>query len=334
MSVKGARSLFLSLFLLIIVGVTTARTDTLAPTVAPVYVPVVVRGYPCYSVETLVVGEATEYRLKCADYHFLTAIHDWGMLILRPHPGRDANGWGSSWYVQPYLVDSSAAHTVIESVTAYPDRIRVSASGLVSVGATGDFGTWRMTLDLVYDSTARVVRGTGTYHVTLDDELGNSPGDLKLYKIASNYLIDVPLLGGGVGNTGDMSEVIVTLGDGPGFRWIPGRDHCPQDRANRLSLDVLGQYNNVDTATQGHPPIEPAYKPGLKVVLDDTRPAGAGMIFCGFYNSGLSHAFWTDNVATHAIIRADTAQTEFDYDVTFESRAAADECSRPSTCQP
>lgn len=334
MHVKGARGLFLSLFFLIIVGVTTARTDTLAPTGAPVYVPVVVRGYPCYAVETLVVGQATEYHLKCTDQHFLTVIHEYGLVILRPHPGRDVNGWGSSWYAQPYLRDTSSAHSIIESVTTYPNRIRISTSGRVSIGSVGDYGTWRMTLDLVYDSIERKVSGAGTYHITLDGALAEV-GDLKLYKIASNYLIDVPLLSGGRGNTGDMSEVIINRDNSYDEHWIPTRgDHCPQNVAHKLSLHVLGQYNNVDTAAQGHPPIEPAYKPGLKVVLDDTRPADAGMIFCGFYNSGLSHAFWTDNVATHAIIRADTAQTEFDYDVTFESRAAADECSRPSTCQP
>lgn len=334
MHVKGARGLFLSLFFLILVGVTTARTDTLAPTVAPVYVPVIAGGYPCYSVDTLVVGEATEYRLKCADYHFLTVIHENGLLVLRPHPGRDVNGWGSSWYAYPYLRDTISAHSTIENITIYPDRVRVSTSGRVSAGDMGDFGTWRMTLDLVYDSVERKVSGAGTYHITLDGPL-TAVGDLKLYKIASNYLIDVPLLSGGRGNTGDMSEVIINRDDSYDEHWIPTRgDHCPQNVAHKLSLHVLGQYNNVDTAALEDEPIDPAYKPGLKVILDDTQPTGASMIFCGFYNRDLSRAFWADNVAMHAIIRYMTTQTEFDYDVTFESRAAADECARPSTCLP
>jgi len=333
MHVKGARGLLLSLFFLIIVGVATARTDTLAPTVAPIYVPVVAGGYPCYVVDTLVVDEATEYRLKCADYHFLTVIHEDGLLVLRPHPGRDVNGWGSSWYVQPYLVDTSSADTIIEEVIAYPDRIRVSASGSVLAGAAGNYGAWRMTLDLTYNSVARAVSGWGTYQVTLDRELIGAPGDLKLYKIASNYLIDVPLLGGGFGNTGDMKSV--AYGDG-GASWTPPNDHCPQDPTYHMLIDVLGQYNNVDTAAlePEYEPIDPAYKPGLKVILDDTQATGAGMIFCGFYAEAQSRDFWADNVATHAIIRQGTTRTEFDYDVTFESRAATDECSRPSTCLP
>jgi hypothetical protein len=324
---------FASIFLVAMLSVAAVRSDALAPATASIYAPVVARGYPCYSVDVHLQGNATEYRLTCAEQHFLTVIHENGLIVLRPHPGRDVNGWGSSWYVQPYVRDTSSAHSIVENVIAYPDRVRVSTSGQVSIGAAGDYGTWQMTLDLTYDSIARQVSGVGTYHIDLDGDL-SSVGDLKLHKLASNYLIDVPLLSGGRGNTGDTSGVIVTPGDGSGYPWMPVRDHCPQDKTNKLSIDVLGAYNEVDTAAQGHPPIEPAYKPGLKVVLDDTQPAGAGMIFCGFYDRDWAQFFWLDNVGAHAIVRPDTAQTVFDYNVVFESRAAADECARPSTCLP
>ena len=323
--------MLLGSILLAILGAATVHTDALSSDDALVYVPVVAHNAPCYSVAIYNRDQATEYRLKCAEQHFLTVIHEYGLVVLRPHPGRDVNGWGSSWYVQPYIMDARSADSVIEDITVYPDRIRVSVSGRVSIGAPGDYGTWAMTLDLTYDSVARRVAGAGTYHIMLDGVLANV-GDLKLHKMASNYLTDVPLLSGGRGNTGDLAEVIVTPGDGPGYHWIPANNHCPQDRAKKLAIEMVGQYNNVDSAAQGEPRIEPAYKPSLKVVLNDTSPESAGMIFCGFYERGWAHAFWTDNVAAHAIVRPGTAETEFNYDVAFESQALADECERPSTC--
>lgn len=331
MKLKRALVLFLGVFLLTMVGAATVHPGVSASTGTPIYVPIIAHNYPCYSVEIHSLGNVTEYRLRCADQHFLTVIHEDGLVVLRPHPGRDVNGWGSSWYAQPYLLDTSAAESVIENVTVYPDHIRVSTSGQISNGAAGDYGTWEMTLELAYSSTDRKVSGTGTYRVALDGDL-TSVGDLKLYKIASSYLTNVPLLSGGHGNTGDMSEVIVTLNDGSGVPWIPVRDHCPQNSAISLSIDVRGQYNNVDTAAQGYQPIEPAYKPGLKVILEQTHPPGAGMMFCGFYYSALGQAFWVDNVAVHAIVRPETLHTEYKYNVTFESEAMEDECERPSTC--
>ena len=328
--VKGL-VLVLGATLLTILGAAPAQTDTLRSDDTLIYVPVVAHYAPCYSMEIHSRDQATEYRLKCAGQHFLTVVHEYGLVVLRPHPGRDLNGWGSSWYVQPYVMDARSAGSVIEDITVYPDRIRVSVSGRVSIGAPGDYGTWAMTLDLTYDSVARRVAGAGTYHIMLDGVLANV-GDLKLHKMASNYLTDVPLLSGGRGNTGDLSEIIVTPGDGSGYHWIPVNNHCPQDRAKKLAIEMVGQYNNVDSAAQGEPRIEPAYKPSLKVVLDDTSPESAGMIFCGFYERGLAHAFWADNVAVHAIVRPGTDETVFNYVVDFESQALADECERPSIC--
>ena len=56
------------------------------------------------------------------------------------------------------------------------------------------------------------------------------------------------------------------------------------------------------------------------------------MVFCGFYNRALGQAYWSDNVAVHAIVRPETTHTEYAYNVTFESKAMEDECEHPSTC--
>jgi len=41
--------------------------------------------------------------------------------------------------------------------------------------------------------------GSGTYSINLAGALSASTGDLNLYKLASNYLVDVPLLDGLLG---------------------------------------------------------------------------------------------------------------------------------------
>jgi hypothetical protein len=296
------------------------------------YLPLVFQGYPCYSIEVLPTVAGAEYRFRCQQYHFMTLVYENGAIIFRPHPGRDANGWGSSWYAQPFLAGALLRDAIVESIVAYPNRIHVSTSGFVSRSGDLTYGTWNLALDFVYDSFASRVGGTGTFHVILDDELTGGIGDLNLYKIASNHLEDVPLLGGGVGDTGDMVSTTVTINDSTSFAWTPPSDHCPMNSAKKLSVNVSGAYNNVDTAAQGLAAIEPAYKPSLSVVLSSTQQIDAAMIFCGFYAEAQSKNFAADNVAIHAIVRQGTIPTEFHYRVDFASLALPDECSLPSSC--
>ena len=332
MSKNCAAATWLLLCSLVLVLVGSAKAERSARQAdGTLFLPVITYNYPCYSVEVLSVGPAIEYHFKCGEQHFMTLIDEGGTLILRPHPGRDVNGWGSSWYVQPFIHDASFYSTSIDSVVAYPDHIHVSASGQVSQGAAGSYGTWDIALDFTYDSVARRVSGTGLYHVALAGEL-TGIGDLNLYKIASNYLIDVPLLGGGRGNTGDMTSATICHDAGFCYTWIPPQDHCPLDQTERLSIEAVGHYNNVDTAELGDEPIQPAYKPSLKVTLTNVEAASTGMIFCGFYAEALSQVFSADNVGLHAVIRQGTTQTTFDYEVGFESQAAPDECTLPSSC--
>jgi hypothetical protein len=87
------------------------------------------------------------------------------------------------------------------------------------------------------------------------------------------------------------------------FIWIPPSQpsHFPTDKTDFLSIDVVGQYNNVDTGKQGHEPIDPAFKPDLKVILT-SREANAGMMFGGMYNLAESQNFWADNVGITPLI--------------------------------
>jgi hypothetical protein len=296
-----------------------------------IYLPLTLKDYPCYSVGVVPTALGTEYRFYCQEHHFMTLVNENGSVNFRPHPGRDVNGWGSSWYAQPFIAGATPGASLIESVLATPDGIQVEASGQVNHGASS-YGEWRISLRFAYDSAAKQVSGTGTYQISLAGPLAGAGGDLNIYKIASNYLIHVPQLGGGVGDTGDMHSATVTRNGNDSFIWVPPLDHCPQDPAQSLGIHVSGQYNQVDTAAMGYAPIQPAYKPSLKVVLTNVPPTTAPMIPCAFYAEGSSQTFWHDNVGLNAVVRQTTTATMFTYQVDFESLALPSECSLPSTC--
>lgn len=274
-----------------------------------------------YSVVTLVVTNGTEYRFMAAQHHFMTLIDGGGTFIFRPHPGCDINGWGSSWYAQPFLPGATLQHTTIQTVTAAADGIHVNATGKVSRGTSATYGDWGVTYFFSYNSNQPNVIGNGTYTVTLDGLLDSNTGDLNLYKIASNYLDDVPLLPDGqIGDTGDMSQVIVT-GDNFTFTWTPPitPGFFPTDETDYLGVDVQGNLNRVDTAAMGYAAIAPAFKPGLTVVLSSTQP-GANMTFGAFYDEVTGQAFWADNVGVTPLVRIGSTQTQFSFVVTFTSQ--------------
>ena len=276
----------------------------------------------CYSVGQVINGNKVEHRFYCNDHHFLTIIDDDGTFNIRPHPGLDVDGWGSSWYMQPFLPGAVLKHTTIESIIAYIDGIEVKASGYVSKGAADTYGTWNTTLKFTYGPIAKEVNGDGSYGVKLAGSLSSTTGDLNLFKIASNYLDDVPLLTGGIGDTGDMQYANVIGNSYPDFIWNPPTQpaHFPGDQTDYLSIDVSGELNEVDTAAQGYVSIEPAYKPSLKVVLDSTQ-AGIPMIFGGIYDLGKSQDFWEDNIGITPLILQPTGIINYNFDVEFNSKA-------------
>lgn len=276
-----------------------------------------------YSVE-IVITDTVEYRFKHRSHHFMTLIDEEGTFNFRPHPGCDVNGWGTSWYAQPFLPGAKLQHTNIQSVTADSAGIHVFATGKVSRGTSATYGDWGFIIHFVYAPAAKQITATGEYTVTLSAPLSNATGDLNLYRIASNYLDDVPLLSGGTGDTGDMATAIIT-GDNFTFTWVPPQQpsHFPTDQTGSLSVNVLGQFNQVDTARMGYAPIAPAFKPGLKVVLLSRQP-NAGMTFGAIYTLADSQKFWTDNVGITPLILKTSAQTAFHFDVLFESSALED----------
>jgi hypothetical protein len=166
-------------------------------------------------------------------------------------------------------------------------------------------------IDYEHDSTGRIVHGQGVYTVTLAGQLSEATGDLNLYKIASNYLEEVPLLSGGVGDTGDMAQAEV-VGDSFSYAWAPPNQpaHFPADQNDMLSINVTGAFNEIDTAAIGYSPILPAFKPSLKVILT-SQEANAGLRFGGYYNLAERQNFWSDNVGITPLISKASTKTAF-----------------------
>ncbi|HVP10205.1 MAG TPA: hypothetical protein VMV94_03355 [Phycisphaerae bacterium] len=273
-----------------------------------------------YTVE--IVG--TERRCKLDGFHFLTVIADQGVLAIRGHPGVDPNGWGYTWYPEAFIAGAVLHHLTGESVTAEADHITVTASGGVSRGSDDTYGTWTIQLTFQYDPVAKRITGSGSYSISLPGTL-SGVGDLNLYRIASNYLQNVPLLTCTYGDTGDMTDVQADE-EVQHFTWVPppppeDPGFFPQDHTGSLLVQVSGRLNNVDTMAQGHPfAIAAAYKPSVSVGLVSSDP-GIAMIFGALYDQSHNQDFAADNVGITPLVLSSSPSTEFSFSVTFESSA-------------
>jgi len=268
-----------------------------------------------YTVET--IGD--EYRCKLDGRHFMTVLKNGGIFAIRPHPGDDVNGWGSTLYLQPFLPGATLTHTTINQVTPNTNGIHVDVDGNVSQGASSTYGDWTSVSDFKYDAGKKSISGGGNYNIVLQGNLSASTKDLNLYKIASNYLDDVPLLPSGIGDTGDMKHADALL-DTAFFRWTPPLQpgHFPGIFTNNLSVYVVGDYNHVDTVAQGYARIEPAQKPSMRVDLHSRIP-NTNMIFGAIYDTLKAQKFWEDNVGITPLILQSSTQTTFDFDFEFYS---------------
>ncbi|MCP4422755.1 MAG: hypothetical protein GY805_39605 [Chloroflexi bacterium] len=271
-----------------------------------------------------------EHRLYCDDQHFLTLVSEDETFNLRPHPGIDINGWGSSWYMQPFFPGANLKHTAEPKITATDYGIQIEAEGKVSLNDNDTYGSWTVSMFFRCHPGNKQITGDGAYQITLDDSINNQ-GDLNLYRIASNYLIDVPLLSGGNGNTGDMETVIYSYDGYIDNGWTPKINppgHFPGDESDYLSVEIVGVCNEVDTAAQGYAPIQAAAKPSLKVILS-SQTIGSRMRFGAFFEPDDSQKFWLDNVGITPLIPANSTETVFAFDVLFESTAIGNDGQMP-----
>jgi cysteine-rich repeat protein/parallel beta-helix repeat protein len=268
---------------------------------------------------------STEYRVYYNNTHFLSILNPNGAFAIRTHPGLDPNGWGSTLYLDPFLPGATISGTTISSITANSTAVKVIVNGKVSKSTSSSYGTWSSTLVFTFNQATRTVNGKGIYSISLSGSLSNSTGDLNLYKIASNYLDDVPLLDGTVGDTGDMNYANIT---GTNFKavwnpsFLPG--YFPTNQMTTLTVDVVGQYNNVDTAAQGYAPIKPAYKPSIKVTLSPYSILSQAPInFGGFYDTSKSKQFWQDNVGITPLVLKKSTMKSFKFNIAISSTPIA-----------
>lgn len=274
-----------------------------------------------YRIEIVRSDAGTEYRCIAVTaegaHQFLSVVLRAGAIAVRPHPGLDVNGWGSTLYPQPFFAGADLALGGLAGVNADADGVYFQFAGRVPDGAGNGHGAWTCDLAFACDRAAKTVTGAGDYAISLDAELSSATGDLNLYRLASNYLLDVPLLGGGTGDTGDMSHAEVR-GDALDFDWLPPAQpaHFPGETGTALSINAVGAHNVVDTAAQGHEPIAAAYKPSLRIGLSGDAPV---LTFGAIYDLALAQDFWEDNVGITPLIRAGSPGTVFRFDVTFES---------------
>jgi len=280
-----------------------------------------------YAVTQTNSSGTTEYRCYLNGHHFLSLISTSGTFDLRPHPGVDRNGWGSSLYLQPFLSVANVAlgHTIISNVVATSTGVLITAAGGVSATNLTTYGTWNCALNFSYNPTNKAVAGSGSYSVTLAAPLSATTGDLNLYKLASNLMTNVPVLSGGMTNTGDMSGNLINGSNSTRqivLNWDPPSQpaNCSTDDFDWQSVTVIGNYNQVDTAAQGECPIQSAYKPTLTVNLT-SHQLGLPLRFCGFYTTAEAQNFAADNIGINAIIAKSVTGTNFAFDVAFQSTA-------------
>ena len=236
---------------------------------------------PVYKVLKVFAGKNIEYRFYCNGKHFTSAIMDpHAALAIRPHPGNDANGWGSTWYPEPFLPGATLHGTNATFSVVAGKYIALRATGVVSKGTTSNIGAWSEALNFTFTPSNKKVSATGTYSITLSSNLSSATGDLNICKIASNYLQNVPLLSGSVGDTGDMKNCYV-VADNDSYVWEPtvNPGFFPQERVDNLAMVVVGQHNIVNTRAQGYTAIKSAYKPTMQVNYALRRPGNSfGMI--------------------------------------------------------
>ncbi len=136
------------------------------------------------------------------------------ILDIRPQPdgGATDNAWGSSLYMQPFLPGAVLRNTNIRPLLIDSDGIIIESTGKVSKGESETFGDWFFSMKFSYINSERV-EGSGAYAISLDAPLNTINKDLNIFRIASNYLSDVPLRSGGIGDTGDMQKADVFFND-------------------------------------------------------------------------------------------------------------------------
>ena len=294
-----------------------------------------------YTVAAHDTGDASlEYRCRFRGRHFLSVLRDLqGGFAVRPHPGADENGWGTTLYVHPALSGVARIESRLGEVLALPAGITVTASGTLRNGAGVSKGDWSVSLHFTFDPEAKKITGDGNLCITRNQPLAAGE-DIDVVKFASNYLHNVPLLTGGFGDTGDTTGAHYSGSALTPQFWNPVSQsgHYPQDCNDWLDITLPGCHNRIDTARQpdpNHPgqtiePIAAAFKPSVRLRME-LQQAGQQVpfIFGAAYALAVAQDFAADNVSVTPQIRTFAEPSRFDFTLLFESAALAEDHVRP-----
>ena len=286
-----------------------------------------------YFARIIIPQNTEEFQFFSEKHHFMTIVNQFGTFNLRPHPGRDINGWGSSLYLQPFLPGAVLQHSIIDTIHATDNGLYVKAYGSVSQGENSTYGKWSISMNFRFDSSHKKINGSGLYSILLDNVLCPETGDLNLFKISSNYLHNVPLVSGKKGDTGDMERVEVAGRNRTPFSWNPVEEpaYFPLDYTDSLSIYVKGQLNTMDTLKYGEDfSMAVAYKPSLKVIIENKNNPPVPMIFGAMYDTTKAERFNEDNVGITPLILDRSAKDLLFY-VSFESETLPDDGTLPDT---
>jgi len=290
-----------------------------------------------YMVE--VTPTTLERRMKRGGHHFGSVFVSGQAFVFRPHPGKDANGWGVSWYGSPSFPSNAYMGGRIDSVTTTAGGITVRASGALAAAKGVSYGSWTLDMLFTCNLATKTVDAAGALHIELPAPVAHAPTrarDLNLFKTASNLLwqpsllLGVPLLDGTLNVTGDMQPVVDIHHDGqtlPFEHWDPRYQnaHFPGDETGELGILMRAEFNQVDTMAQGYRfGIAPAWKPTFSSSIRSTG-SPLPLMFGGFYTTGVAQAFYADNIGVNAQIRGYTAagqsETVFDLELALQSQA-------------
>ncbi len=144
--------------------------------------------HPSLSYDTL------EDKFYFDDHHFLTSISyvndnlqnkQTDIFALRPHPGKDKDGWGFTLYLQPFINNlnykselSHTNHPIIYNVNE--NNVEVNASGKVSRGLFDTYGDWNTQILFSYNKYNKIISATGVYNISLAGNLSITQRDLNL----------------------------------------------------------------------------------------------------------------------------------------------------------
>jgi len=273
------------------------------------------------------VGE-TEHRVFRDGFHFASVLRNdtTGILAIRLHPDQnDANGWGSTLYIGPFIGGADAGSGQLRAMQLLDDGVRIAATGTVTSPGNTTFGTWQWEVVLGYDGTSQLASTTtGSLSISIPDVLAAATGDLNIYRIHSNLLQNVPRRFNPDGDTGDMNRVEVAYAPTPdprNFTWSPQLipAHFPSEASNYLGVTVVGELNDVDSQKLGLPgTILPAFKPTLSVVLSSALPIP--ITFGGAWITAEAQNPFADNVSVDPLVRrGDTDLVNFSFDVGIQA---------------